>query len=731
VDRLPSFCCTKKRTNALRRSVVLVVHQYHGDLLYRNMFVSSSLRSTFEGRREAEHIMISLIIAGLLLACHVGTSTKLEWETGNTHAVPHPDESMRGHSTIPTMLSRIEGAFESGEGVAAGSWAFRGPVAQDTWLVRNASHHWTVLHVAAAAYARLWLATLPDCGADITHNDVVQFISSTSWELCFAKEPIEGGIEYLDRCTAFRTRQGPVGLGVSTMHRVTVESSHGKRVHLTFMEESLQIFHPTETQQRIEFTTLLIHDFINEMRFRSSQVLSWSIGDAKRRLGLLMSSASGENHAALVQAGLRGISLLSCEEQFFSPSSSSQLLELRRGSVLSGRSEPSCSRHSTHGAHVCSVSSSVPLDAQRVAPFQSFQLGVASQNIWNFNGDWKYRRRALSLDLAQGIPFPVDIITLQEVRYHSNAPDTSPFPTCDPQTNGLDHASCVSLPVHSKTQALDMVAAFDHASASRISLGVDTQKHRAAHVKDFAFYPAMTYLHLSRYEPPRLEMEGLMNMVMKYYDERPPWFVVGHERHLLRRNTSDQGGDDHQRSLLCTILLCPLRRDGEYVDVRIDVCTSHFALGEAAQEQNVLEAIAFMDRLRDRRRFGDGRNTGEYITEPMLMPTASATFFTGDLNSEPHHTVATHIIASGFMDLWAACNGGSGSGGTVESGFTFNTNEETLVKRIDFIYLKMHDQRLSSHCVQFVTVGEGGVNRSRGVSSDHLGVAAHVKFTLR
>lgn len=203
------------------------------------------------------------------------------------------------------------------------------------------------------------------------------------------------------------------------------------------------------------------------------------------------------------------------------------------------------------------------MDEFFVSAGKRLRIGVVSQNVWNFNGNWDQRRRAIAHDIALTVPFGVDVLMLQEVRYHSDAPDLAL----------LQAATAAGTPEYpnGKLQALDIALGLPHAVKYFQLEGSDaSNRHDGAaatvfngDVISFSFYPSMSYLHFPHYQAPRIEMEGLMNILLggpRVSRNR----LVGNVRRLLKRSFSGDGGDDHQRAVLCSIVLfdAPDQHDG-------------------------------------------------------------------------------------------------------------------------------------------------------------------------
>ncbi|CUG86842.1 Hypothetical protein, putative [Bodo saltans] len=148
-------------------------------------------------------------------------------------------------------------------------------------------------------------------------------VSRRSWALCFAKEPMEegSGIEYEQRCNAFRSRQGPIGLGIATVHEVVLRQirhndegiinegdDRSEHIRITYMEETMQIFHPDEVRDRVDFIAHATADLLDELSVDTTETatLSWSIEAAAVKFPRLLALKS--SHRAL-----RGMSLLSYE----------------------------------------------------------------------------------------------------------------------------------------------------------------------------------------------------------------------------------------------------------------------------------------------------------------------------------------------------------------------------------------------------------------------------------
>jgi hypothetical protein len=687
--------------------------------------------------------MMLLVLYALLI---ISAASLQEWESGNTKSIPHPSEATTS-TTIPSTLSRVADALQAmpmlpHRGAVDVRNLFLGPVAHYPWLVRNETHRWALLDVAAAAISRLYFAMMSHSTA--TDPGAIRLVSRNSWALCFAKEPMESGsgIEHGQRCSAFRSRQGPIALGVATVHDVVLQQSieecsdlplgdhHfgrcGRHIHMTIMEETMQIFHPDEVRDRADFIAHLTDELLQELVADkvTTTTVSWSAEKALEQLPQYLAHKSA--HRAL-----RGMSLLALEV-FRSP-------PLER---TASQREPTHTPQSLSCGALTHMESSCenevpPNAAAGGAPARNhLRIGVVSQNVWNFNGDWDNRRRALSLDIASTVPFEVDVLMLQEVRYHSDAPD---LPLLHPSVEG--DSAPTQLPPNGKLQALDIALGLPHSvSCKNCTVNATIV---SADVQSFAFYPSMSYLHLPAYQAPRIEMEGLMNVVMGG-PRRSEKRLVGHVRHLLKRSTTGgDGGDDHQRAVLCSIVVFDAPDSHE---VRVDFCTSHFALGEDAQNSNALEAIRMTDILRHRTSFPEFQMP-EGVKQSRDVPRASATVFTGDLNSEPHHHVAELFQANAFVDMWETCPPqhrrchrnvvhDAPDEELVSSdgcGNTFNTNDAELVKRIDFIYLKVHQTDVGGiadgQCLSFATLGTT-LSASGRVSSDHLGVAAMIEFRL-
>ncbi|XP_062516796.1 uncharacterized protein LOC134192120 [Corticium candelabrum] len=213
----------------------------------------------------------------------------------------------------------------------------------------------------------------------------------------------------------------------------------------------------------------------------------------------------------------------------------------------------------------------------------------------------------------------------------------------------------------------------------------------------FMFQPAMSY--------PEQAFDRVEEGVSIF--SRYP--IVNHSYILLSRDLSDTG-DTHQRICLHVEVETPQLQ-------RVHIFNTHLSLSEKARNRNVLEMWSFI----------------QAHSKPWILM--------GDLNAEPHSKAMRFlagletiegISTKGFQDAWTALypepRPGAPGAYTIDEardpGLTFSTLEETLVKRIDYLFLAL-DGRADIEVVDLI---DDGI-RWDGVTSDHLGVSVTLNVT--
>ena len=425
---------------------------------------------------------------------------------------------------------------------------------------------------------------------------------------------------------------------------------------------------------------------------------------------------------------------------------------------------------------------------------------LLNYNIWNYNGDWMQRARRINRlmdDLASsqakfmvgynpspsaaqtvgsfsnlaGRPLLAlpHIVLFQEVRYHN-------YYQVPPPARG--HAG-VEEESHknlrgSKTQAYHLWRNWSS-------------------VYNYFHHPAMTYFRLS--QGVQIEMEGpmifqLMNQIGSKDDNSAalsaPTVVELVARMPLRLTRLGRDGDDHQRLLLCGVFLVKHTSSAddrdERLSLRVDICTTHFSLAADAQLLNAMEVANFTRDLAQRRQFDVMPQTDSDGAVDEAMPTGSwqwsnvpaadVTIVAGDLNALPSAACVTYLQSpgkgGGFRDAYhtvdpdggsaeratqqrcriydpsrttdfALCNGHASDGEA--DGLTFDSNAESLKKRIDFVLYKAWDWEASerrrgrafSWDVEVKSLCRLGCkHRLEPVAaSDHLALLADLEFVRR
>ncbi|XP_003727301.2 uncharacterized protein LOC100894137 [Strongylocentrotus purpuratus] len=218
--------------------------------------------------------------------------------------------------------------------------------------------------------------------------------------------------------------------------------------------------------------------------------------------------------------------------------------------------------------------------------------------------------------------------------------------------------------------------------------------HFADHLKgyQFIYQPANTFWrgHLGRSE------EGLA-LFSKYH-------ILSHDYIMLSRNTSDEE-DSHQRICLHAEI------DHPALGV-VHVFVSHLSLSAVARERSVVEIWRYMQRFP-----GQAILLGDLNSEPHEAPMK---FLRGEIELLGHRT-------EGLVDAWKVFHSeprpnvpGTYKGDEPRDlGLTYNSLEEHMSKRIDFVYVRLTDdfKLLEASLV------DDGV-RGDKAASDHIGVAA-------
>ena len=391
----------------------------------------------------------------------------------------------------------------------------------------------------------------------------------------------------------------------------------------------------------------------------------------------------------------------------------------------------------------------------------TYSLKIMSFNTWNFNGPWAARHRYIAGEM---VSHWADVIALQEVRYHDHYHGTQYHP---PAGNNKPGASqFASGPTPTRFAGTHILSDILHT------------KSRGTFPYSFAWWPSMAYyMAPTETELSKLEVEGLM-MFTNF--RRVQLLDV-----IACPLTRDLFDEDHQRMLLCSVMLLSPNQDSTRVDkrdvadaqnnnstmksnnttgasfhiapsIRVDVCTSHFSLSGIHGNRNANEVVHYMNRL-SKKRFaplsklepptshhdwcgsgtgGDGTSSSHSTgRKPFLhnsrrehesIPPPSVQFFCGDLNAQWTEGPLQILNRSLFHDTFSSWRATTKQQGTKPIEFTGNTFSSQynapMEKRIDFILYRSVVKEVKVRVAQWKFAGE----RTRFVdaASDHLGIVA-------
>jgi hypothetical protein len=399
-------------------------------------------------------------------------------------------------------------------------------------------------------------------------------------------------------------------------------------------------------------------------------------------------------------------------------------------------------------------------------------------NIWNYNGDWGKRLQRIQRMMA----------SLQRSRDRFLAAFSSPSGVF----SGVASRPPSDLPHVVVFQEVRYHNHFQPASAAGLASKLQSShlwRHWARHYNTLHL-AAMTYLRLER--GVQIEAEGPMIMQLLQSEGRStssPPIEEKKERGPFGSSSSDptttvelvamvplrltrlgRDGDDHQRLLLCAVFIVKASRASDEWDesrsLRVDVCTSHFSLAGDAQLLNAMEVVNLTKSLARRRFFSYDALAGPTVQ----TRAADVTIFAGDLNALPDAACITHLQSpgkgGGFRDAFHTVDADSDGGGRAErcrihdpqresdfalcngyasegeaDGLTFDSNAESLRKRIDFVLYKAWGwERRSSEGSELgwwdVVVNSlcrlgCRSGREPAAASDHLALLADFEFVRR
>ncbi|XP_071793410.1 uncharacterized protein [Asterias amurensis] len=229
------------------------------------------------------------------------------------------------------------------------------------------------------------------------------------------------------------------------------------------------------------------------------------------------------------------------------------------------------------------------------------------------------------------------------------------------------------------------------------SLGPCQVEQLANHLPEYqyVYQPAIAYEHdsLERKE------EGLA-----IFSLHP---ILSHDFILLSRDMNDGHDSSHQRICLHAAV------DTPYLGI-VHVFVTHLSLSKAARDRSVVEIWKFMSRFN-----GPAVLLGDLNAEPQ---SNCIRFLRGEVEID-------NVKTTRLQDAWLINNKEPRVGRKVyaknearDTGLTFNTLHENLVKRIDYVFVRLpEDMQMTS--ISLVDDGK----RGNMAASDHLGLKVSIE----